>query len=171
MSRRKELVSILLFLSLTAVSPVYADGPGYTFSINGTPVQPVHYSLNGDDSPMSPGDVIYIGDKQFNYGGLFMTLGDERDCRFVTLPAETGDAENRDAGEHASPKDGRVFLQLPDGRQKVIAVMVTRAAIRKAIDPNEPTTDKKQSPVSEGNRHSLAALCFRRCPQAFVISL
>ncbi|MGE5296769.1 MAG: hypothetical protein ACM3VT_18265, partial [Solirubrobacterales bacterium] len=147
MNRRKQLVPMLLLLSLAAIDRVHAGEPGYTFSINGTPVQPVHYSLNGDDSPMSPGDVIYIGDKQFNYGGLFMTLGEEKDCRFVTMPAETGNAEDRNAGNPASPKDGRVFLQLADGRQKVVGIVVTQAAIRRAIDPNGSTTDKKPLPT------------------------
>jgi hypothetical protein len=147
MNRRKQFVPILMFLSLSAIDRVHADEPGYTFSINGTPVQPIHYSLNGDDSPMSPGDVIYIGDNQFNYGGLFMTLGEEKDCRFVTLPAETGDAKDRDAGNRPSPKDGRVFLQLADGRQIVVAVIITQAAIRRAVDPNASTTGKKQLPI------------------------
>jgi len=147
MNRRRQFVPILLFLSLTAIDRTLADEPGYTFSINGTPVQPIHYSLNGDDSPMAPGDVIYIGDTQFNYGGLFMTLGEERDCRFTTLPAKTGDARDRDGGNYASARDGRVFLQLADGRQKVVAVIITQAAIRRAADPNASTTGKRQLPT------------------------
>lgn len=147
MNRQTKLVSMLVFLSLAVVERVHGDGSGYTFSINGVSVQPVHYSLSDDDSQMSPGDVVHLGDKQFNYGGLFMTLGEERDCRFVTLPAETRDKEGRDVEDRTSPKDGRVFLQLPDGRQKVVAVMVTQAAVRRAVAPTESGADAKRSPT------------------------
>ena len=71
-------VVLLASFSLLAVAcNAWAAESAYTFSINGQPVTPQHYSLNGDPSVFAPGDVIYLGDKEFDYGGLFMTLGEE----------------------------------------------------------------------------------------------
>jgi len=119
-------IVLVPFISFSIACSGRADDSGYTFSINGEPVTPGHYSLNGDASVFAPGDVIYVGDKQFNYGGLFVTLGEEKQCRFVTLSAESGDSASAPLA-----KDGRVFLELPDGRRKVAAITITMSFRRK----------------------------------------
>ena len=90
-----SVVFLASFSLLAVACPAWAGGSAYTFSINGQPVTPQHYSLNADPSVFVPGDVIYLGDKEFDYGGLFMTLGEERDCRFVTASGQTSTAEGR----------------------------------------------------------------------------
>jgi hypothetical protein len=128
-------VVFLASFSLFAIAcQAGAAGSAYTFSINGEPVTPQHYSLNGDASVFAPGDVIYVGDKQFDYGGLYMTLGEERDCRFVTASDRTGAAPRR------APRDSRVFLELPDGRRKVVGLKVSWTV----LEPNEQTPGQSQ---------------------------
>src|SRR5690606_14908930 len=110
------------------------------FWINGEPVTPQHYSLNGDPSVHAPGDVIYVGEKQFDYGGLFMTLGEERDCRFVATSTRTNEAEGRGVPAPRLPGDSRVFLELPDGRRKIVGLKVSWTVVRS----DEQTPDKSQ---------------------------
>jgi hypothetical protein len=146
MKRRDPFPFLPLVLPLLLVSTAasHAGGSAYAFSINGKPVTPQHYSLSGDPSVFAPGDVIYLGDKLFDiyvgdnaleYGGLYMTLGEERDCRFVTATTSTSAAASR-----RSPRDSRVFLELPDGRPKIVGLKVSWAV----IEPNEQTPDKSQ---------------------------
>lgn len=110
----------------------------YIFSINGEPVTPQHYSLNADPSAMAPGDVVCVGDGGFNYGALFMTLGEERDCRFVTIEPETVDTDPDDWFSCGPVRDGRVFLELPDGRRKVVGAIVTVFVRSELVDPDSP---------------------------------
>ena len=142
MERRSSFQVAVLTAVLMPVlaGSALAGGSGYRFSINGEPVTPQHYSLNGDPSVYAPGDVIYVGDKRFDYGGLFMTLGEERDCRFVTASGRTDAAEGPSAAAPRSPRDSRVFLELPDGRRKVVGLKVSWRVIR----PDEQTPDKSQ---------------------------
>jgi hypothetical protein len=58
-------------------------------------------SLAGDNTRPEPGDLIEVG-------SLLLTLGSERDCRFVTTP----------------PEDGRLLLKTADGGTRVVAVNV-----------------------------------------------
>lgn len=127
------LASISLFATVSRTS---AGDSAYAFSINGEPVTPQHYSLTGDPTVFTPGDVIYLGDKEFDYGGLYMTLGEERDCRFVAASVRTKEPEQ--------PWDSRVFLELPDGRRKIVGLKVTWNTRKKPIDPNEQTPSKSQ---------------------------
>jgi hypothetical protein len=131
----------LVLSSLFAVAcPAWGASSTYTFSINGESVQPVHYSLNADPSVFAPGDVIYVGDKQFDYGGLYMTLGEERDCRFVTAPAPTSATQGSGAASKRSPRDSRVFLELPDGQRKIVGLKVSWTV----VEPNEPAPGTRQ---------------------------
>jgi hypothetical protein len=136
----RPVVPLAFLLAALWTGRVLGADSTYRFSINGRPVTPQHYSLNADPSVLAPGDVIYVGDKQFDYGGLFMTLGEERDCRFVTASARTGAEETRGAAPRRSPRDSRVFLELPDGRRKIVGLKVSWTI----IDPNEPTQGKNQ---------------------------
>jgi len=131
-----RIILLIALFSFTSIGNAGAGSSAYTFSVNGEPVSPQHYSLNADASVFAPGDVIYVGDKKFNYGGLFMTLGEEKDCRFVTLTAQAGTVEDDDSASRAPVKDGRVFLELADGRRKVVGVIVTRSFRRKPADAN-----------------------------------
>jgi len=112
----------------------------FTFTINGQPVTPQHYSLDGDPSVMAPGDVICVGEGQFGCGALFLTLEEGRDCRFAAKPAWKIDIE-RDGLSPRRPchpvTDGRVFLELPDGRRKVVGAVVTTWIRWKDVDENE----------------------------------
>ncbi len=127
-------------LTLVLTASALAGGSGYKFWINGEPVTPQHYSLSGDPSVYAPGDVIYVGDKQFDYGGLFMTLGEERDCRFVTTSTRASEAEAGGTAAQRSARDSRVFLELPDGRRKIVGLKVSWTVIR----PDEQTPDKSE---------------------------
>jgi hypothetical protein len=115
--------------------------PPFAFSINGRSVTPQHYSLNDDPSVMAPGDVIRIGEGQFNYGALFMTLGEERDCRFVTIEPETVNTDADDWFPSGPMRDGRVFLELPDGRRKVVGAMVTKCVRSRLTNADGPGRD------------------------------
>jgi hypothetical protein len=142
--RHSGQLPVVLLVSVLAVVPAWsssAGDAGYKFSINGRPVTPQHYSLNGDPSVYMPGDVIYVGDKEFDYGGLYMTLGEERDCRFVTTSTRTGPTEGGGTARRRSPRDSRVFLELPDGRRQVVGLKVSWTV----IEPNEQTPDKNQA--------------------------
>ncbi len=130
----------VVVLTPVLVGIALAGGSGYRFWINGEPVVPQHYSLNGDPSVYAPGDVIYVGEKQFDYGGLFMTLGEERDCRFVTTSTHASEAEGHSAAAQRSPRDSRVFLELPDGRRKIVGLKVSWTVTH----PDEQTPDKIQ---------------------------
>jgi hypothetical protein len=118
----------------------FAGDSAYKFSVNGKPVAPQHYSLNGDPSVYAPGDVIYVGDKEFDYGGLFMTLGEERDCRFIAASTRAGPAEGGGTARRRPPRDSRVFLELPDGRRKVVGLKVSWTV----IEPIEQAPDESQ---------------------------
>ena len=139
-----SVVFLASFSLLAMTCNAWAAGSAYTFSINGQPVTPQHYSLNADPSVFAPGDVIYVGDKEFDYGGLFMTLGEEKDCRFVTASGQTSTAEGRGAAPRPSPRDSRVFLQLPDGRRKVVRLKVSWTVRQQPIDSNDQTQSKSQ---------------------------
>jgi len=142
MKRSGSFQAALFVAVLTPVltSSALAGGSGYRFWINTEPVTPQHYSLNGDPSIYAPGDVIYVGEKEFDYGGLFMTLGDERDCRFVTTSGRIDAAEGRGPSAERSPRDSRVFLELPDGRRKIVGLEVSWTITH----PDEQTPDKTQ---------------------------
>ncbi len=147
---QRTLFLVVVVTSLAVSAAVGSGKPGdqaYTFSINGQAVMPQHYSPNGDTSVMVPGDVICLGGGQFNYGELFMTLGDEADCRFVTIPPESIGKDDASSTSLSPVKDGRVFLELPDGRRKVVAAIVTMAARRKPADPNAQAATARQ-PIS-----------------------
>jgi hypothetical protein len=139
-----QLVLLAFLSTFVMAGGTFAGDSAYTFSINGRPVTPQHYSLNGDPSIFAPGDVIYLGDKEFDYGGLFMTLGKERDCRFTTASAQAGTTEGSGVASRRSPKDSRVFLELPDGRRKVVGLKVSWTVRQEPIDPNEQTQSKNQ---------------------------
>jgi len=138
-------ISFSLFVAVTVVNILRGGSSGYMFTVNGDLVEPVHYSLEADTSVFAPGDVIYVGNKHFNYGGIFMTLGEEKDCRFVTIPPESGGIKDNGLPSPTSLPDGRVFLQLPDGQRKVVAASVTSTFLRRAIDPNEQTEGKNRA--------------------------
>jgi hypothetical protein len=140
-----QVARLTAILTLSLTGSISAGGSGYKFWINGEPVTPQHYSLNGDPSVYAPGDVIYVGEKEFDYGGLFMTLGEERDCRFVTVSARTSEAQGRGAATERSPRDSRVFLELPDGGRRIIGLKVSWTVGR----PEEQTPDKSQGPKKQ----------------------
>ncbi len=151
----------------------------FTFSINGQLVAPQHYSLDGDPSVMTRGDVICVGEGQFDGGALFLTLGEERDCRFVAKPTWRIDVE-RDGGFPRLPcrpvTDGRVFLDLPDGRRKVIGAVVTTWICWKDVDekerkqaesvlpPHEEVLVNPLETMSPEEIHGLWGICLRRWP-------
>ncbi len=135
-----QLVLFSFLFTLVTAGNIFAGDSVYKFSINGKPVTPRHYSLNGDPLVFAPGDVIYLGDKEFDYAGLYMTLGEERDCRFVTATLRTDPAEGKGAALRRSPRDSRVFLELSDGRRKIIGLKVSW----RVIEPNEQASDKSQ---------------------------
>ena len=81
------------------------DEPAYTFTINGQSFVPRCFSLRGDPDHPAPGDLIAIGP-------LLLTLGPERDCRFVVATDES----------KYGLQLGKVSLRLADGRQRVVGV-------------------------------------------------
>ncbi len=101
----------------------------YTFSLNGKPITPRHFSLNGDPSTIAPGDVILLDTGIDGEGTVYVTLGEERDCRFVRPPFS-------DSTASPSARDPRIFLESADGRRKVVAVSVTSWFRSKPADPN-----------------------------------
>jgi hypothetical protein len=122
---------------------------GYRFSINGEPVTPEHYSLNGTPSVYAPGDVICVGEKEFDYGGLFMTLGEERDCRFVTASGGTDVAGGQGGRGQRRTRGSRVFLELPDGRRKIVGLKVSWTVIRRDEEASDKSAGVKRRPSFE----------------------
>ena len=136
---------LLTALSICVLTGRASGGDsGYRFSINGEPVTLQHYSLNGTPSVYAPGDVIYVGEKEFDYGGLFMTLGEERDCRFVTASGGTDVAGGQGAGGQRRTRDSRVFLELADGRRKIVGLKVSWTVIRRDEQTPDKSTGSKQ---------------------------
>ncbi|MFZ2653561.1 MAG: hypothetical protein WAX69_01475 [Victivallales bacterium] len=75
----------------------------YEFTLNGKPIKlsPENwFSLNGNDAPQ-PGDVIAVGQ-------LYLTLGKEKVCNFVTAPND----------------EGCLLLKLEDGSTRVIGATI-----------------------------------------------
>jgi hypothetical protein len=85
-----------------------AADSSYTFSLNGEPIHPRCYSLDGDPAHVKPGDVIAISSRELAYAELFLTLGKQRVCWFVTKPED----------------HRRLFLMTRFGRLKVIGAIV-----------------------------------------------
>lgn len=124
---------------------VHADDSAYTFSLNGSPINPQRFSLSGGTSSIAPGSVICVDTGWFGYGDLFMTLGAERECRFVTTPAQTGGVTS-DASGSGTPENGmRLFLELPDGRRTVVGAVVTRIFHRRDVNANEAAQAKDET--------------------------
>ena len=82
--------------------PSRAEESSYTFAFNGKPFEPYVISLGGDPDHPQPGDLICV-----DYP-LFLTLGPERECHFVTTPKE----------------DGRLLLKAADGSSRVVGAGV-----------------------------------------------
>jgi len=76
-----------------AVSP-----PLPVFEVDGEAFEPWVLSVNGDPAHPGPGDVVWVG-------GIHLTLGEATQYRFRTTDAE---------------KDGRVYLLLPGGGERVV---------------------------------------------------
>ena len=100
------LLACCMLLSCTRVGPDTDQLP-YVFWLNDRLIHPTAYSLEGDTRNLKPGDVIGVN-CGVGRGVLFLTLGDERACRFVT----------------GSPEDGRLLLRTPSGRLKVVGAVV-----------------------------------------------
>jgi hypothetical protein len=139
------LVLLAFLFTFATVGSIFASDSAYTFSFNGRPVTPEHYSLNGDASVFAPGDVIYVGDEEFAYKGLFLTLGDEKQCRFVGAPLQRDDDRGEGNSASRTPvSDGRIFLELPNGSRKVVGVMVTWT-FEKADGSGQQAQDRSQA--------------------------
>jgi hypothetical protein len=72
--------------------------PRPTFEVDGAPFEPRVLSLHGDPANPRPGDVVFVD-------GIPLTLGEGPAYRFRTTDAE---------------EDGRVYLLLPGGRERVV---------------------------------------------------
>ena len=69
----------------------------------------------------------------------------ERECRFVTTPAQTGGVTS-DASGSGTPENGmRLFLELPDGRRTVVGAVVTRIFRRRDVNANEAAQAKDET--------------------------
>lgn len=109
MESRIRLLGFWLLVCVLCIGCGETEERDYTFFLNGKAVSPKVLSLSGDsDSPQS-GDVIGIvfpGSRV--YGLLFLTLGEEKACHFVTIPE----------------KPGCLFLKPHRGRPRVVGVVI-----------------------------------------------
>ncbi len=104
---RRHARYTLAIVVLTALAAAVSGSPrtladeSYTFTVDGEPYDPWVISLDGEPEQPRPGDLISID-------RVFLTLGERRECHFVTTPEE----------------DGRLLLRNADGSQRVIAATV-----------------------------------------------
>jgi hypothetical protein len=103
-----KLLGICLAVALAVIGEAFGvespgtNGPDYVFTVNGKPVTPHVISLHGHPKNPQPGDVICLYP-------FWLTLGEERTCRFVSTSRE----------------DGRLLLESADGKKRVVAVAAT----------------------------------------------
>lgn len=109
---KRSLTSVLVVMLLVCWAPASpAEKPAakpegevspYVFTVNGKPFGPPVISLSGDPEHPRPGDLVGVD-------RLWLALGEERECHFLTTPRE----------------DGRLLLKAADGTKRVIGASVT----------------------------------------------
>jgi hypothetical protein len=111
--RSPETLLAVLVLSLAAVpqcSP--SEQTDYALTLNGQPLRPAHWSLDGEPGQYREGDVVRVA-------GLALTLGVPGDYRFAT---DEGNAERN-----------RLWLVRADGGRKLVALRTADSLL--ALEP------------------------------------
>jgi hypothetical protein len=135
----RRIVACGLIVAFLGCACASAEEGAYTFFLNGKPIEPAHWSLSGDVSTIMPGDVICV-DAGLGLGRVFVTLGQERVCRFVNPESESGGSLAGVDDADTLLRRGRLFLERADGRRQLVGVRVGTTTVRKQADPPQTET-------------------------------